>query len=84
MFCENVVTLVSTVFFNVATVPNGTVATVATFFFFSSLPFVLFFFFYIYRYTDTRNFTIFSLLLRSQFLISQNKIIKYETVINHN
>ena len=28
MFYENVVTLVSTVFFNVATVPSGTVATV--------------------------------------------------------
>ena len=33
---------------------------------------------YIYCYTDTTNFTIFSQLLRYQFLISQNKIIKYE------
>ena len=40
--------------------------------------------FYIYYYTDTTNFTIFSQLLRCQFLISQNKIIKYKTVINHN
>ena len=43
-----------------------------------------FFFFYIYCYTNTTNFTIFSQLLRCQFLISQNKIIKYETVTNHN
>ena len=68
-------------FWTVATVPSGTVATVATFFF--SLPFVLFFFFYIYCYTDTTNFIIFSQLLRCQFFISQNKIIKYETVTNH-
>ena len=52
------------------------------FFFFSGLLFVLFF--YIYCYTDTTNFIIFSQLLRCQFLISQNKIIKYETVTNHN
>ena len=51
---------------------------------FFSLPFVLFFFFYIYCYTDTTNFIIFSQLLRSQFLISQNKIIKYKTITNHN
>ena len=66
-------------FWTVATVPSGTVAT----FFFLSLPFVLFFF-YIYCYIDTTNFTIFSRLLRCQFLINQNKIIKYETVTNHN
>ena len=54
------------------------------FFFFFGLSFVPFFSFYIYYYTDTTNFTIFSQLLRYQFLISQNKIIKYETVINHN
>ena len=53
-------------------------------FFFFGLSFVPFFSFYIYYYTDTTNFTIFSQLLRYQFLISQNKIIKYETVINHN
>ena len=64
-------------FCTVATVPSGTVATVAFF----SLPFV---FLYIYCYTDTTNFTIFSQLLRCQFLISQNKIIKYEIVTNHN
>ena len=51
-------------------------------FFFFGLPF--FFLIYIYCYTDTTNFTIFSQLLRCQFLISQNKIIKYETVTNHN
>ena len=39
---------------------------------------------YIYIYTDTINFTIFSQLLKYQFLISQNKIIKYETMTNHN
>ena len=33
------------------------------------------FFFLIYCCTDTTNFTIFSQLLKSQFLISQNKII---------
>ena len=55
------------------------------FFFFFGLSFVPFFSsFYIYCYTNTTNFTIFSQLLRYQFLISQNKIIKYETVINHN
>ena len=32
---------------------------------------------YIYCYTDTINFTIFSQLLRCQFLIGRNKIIKY-------
>ena len=61
----------------VATVPLDTVATVVAFF---SLPFV---FFYIYCYTDTTNFTIFSQLLTCQFLTSRNKIIKYETVTNH-
>ena len=39
---------------------------------------------HIYCYTNTINFTIFSQLLRCQFLISQNKIIKYETVTNYN
>ena len=56
-------------------------------FFFSSNRFVCFFFFllniyvswYIYCYTDTTNFTIFSQLLTCQFLTSRNKIIKYET-----
>ena len=43
-----------------------------------------FFFFYIYCYTDITNFTIFLQLLRCQFFISQNKIIKYETMTNHN
>ena len=43
-----------------------------------------FFFYYIYCYTDTTNFTIFSQLLTCQYLISQNKIIKYEIVTNHN
>ena len=64
---------------------SGTVATVATtfFFFFVQSSICTFFFsFYIYCYTDTINFTIFSQLLRCQFLISQNKIIKYETVTN--
>ena len=68
---------------------SGTIAT--TFFFFFSLLFVLFFFLLniyknpcIYCYTDTINFTIFSQLLRFQFLISQNKIIKYENVTNRN
>ena len=74
-------------FFLVATLPSGTIATVATaFFYLFSLPFVLFFpfiYIYIYCYTDVTNFTIFSQLLRCQFLISQNKIIKYETVTNH-
>ena len=81
MFCENVmtlVTLVSTIFFNVATLPNGTVATVPIFL-------VIFFLsWYIYYYIDLTNFTIFSQLLRCQFLIGRNKIIKYETVTNHN
>ena len=54
-----------------------------SFFFFLGLPFVLFFF-YIYCYIDITNFTIFSQLLRCQFFISQNKIIKYEIVTNHN
>ena len=51
---------------------------------FFCLPFVLFFSFYIYCFTDTTNFTIFLQLLRCQFLKSQNKIIKYESVTNHN
>ena len=71
---------------------SGTVANVDTkFFFFAfSLPFVLFFLLNIYKnphiycYIDTTNFTIFSQLLRCQFFITQNKIIKYETVTNHN
>ena len=56
-------------------------------FFFLLLLLRLYFFFsfiYIYCFTDIINFTIFSQLLRCQFLISQNKIIKYETVTNHN
>ena len=39
---------------------------------------------HLYCYTDTTNFTIFSQLLSCQFLTSRNKIIKYETVANHN
>ena len=71
-------------FFLVATLPSGTIATVATaFFYLFSLPFVLFFPF-IYCYIDTTNFIIFSQLLKCQFFISQNKIIKYETVTNYN
>ena len=56
-----------------------------SFFFFFGLPFLLYFIlFYIYCYTDTTNLIIFSQLLRCQFLISQNKIIIYKTVTNHN
>ena len=59
-------------------------------FFFS--VFYLYFFFllniyknpHIYFYTDTKNLTIFLQLLRCQFFISQNKLIKYETMINYN
>ena len=40
------------------------------FFSFFSIPFVFFFAFYIYYCIDTTNFTIFSQLLRCQFLIS--------------
>ena len=54
---------------------------VVTVFFLPSVC-TFFFFFYIYCFTDTTNFTIFSQLLRCQFLISQNKIIKYEIVTN--
>ena len=43
---------------------------------------------HIYCYTNTqkkkKKITIFSQLLRYQFLIGQNKIIKYETVNNNN
>ena len=42
-----------------------------------------FFLLYILFYYST-NFIIFLQLLRCQFLISQNKIIKYEIVTNHN
>ena len=66
-----------------ALVSWATVATVI--FFFSSNRFVIFFFllniyvsWYIYCYTNTKNFTIFSQLLTCQFLTSRNKIIKYE------
>ena len=69
-------------FLTVATVSGCIVATVITVFFFFRL--YLFFLLYINCYTDTTNFTIFLQLLRCQFLISQNKIIKYETMINHN
>ena len=55
-----------------------------SFFFFFLVFRLYFFFFYIYCYINTTNFTIFSQLLRCQFFISQNKIIKYETVTNHN
>ena len=62
-------------FWTVATVPGGTVATVVTVFFF-----VLFFsFIYIVLLTQK-----ISQLLSCQFLISRNKLKKYETVTNHN
>ena len=38
----------------------------------------------IYCYTNTIKITIFSKLLRCRFLINWNKIIKYETMTNHN
>ena len=60
-----------------ATVLGGTVATVVTIFF--CLLFVLFFFIYIFLLTQQ-----ISQLLKCQFLISQDKIIKYEVVTNHN
>ena len=68
-------------FCTVTTVPsgNGTVATVVSFFQSSVCIFFL-----IYCCTDTTNFIIFSQLLKCQFLISQNKIIKYKIVTNHN
>ena len=71
-------TLVSTIFFNVATVPNGTVAIVPNFYFL--VIYLCFFFFQIF--TDTTNFIIFSQLLTYQFLTNQNKIMKYEIVTN--
>ena len=52
----------------------------SSYIFFFCLPHVL----YIYCYIDTTNFTIFLPLLKCQFLLRQNKIIKYETVTNHN
>ena len=67
-------------FRTVATVSGGTVATVVTFFF----SVFRMYYIYIYCYIDTTNFTIFLPLLKCQFLLSQNKIIKYETVTNHN
>ena len=64
--------------------------TAIFFFFFCSHRFVFFFYllniymsWHIYCYTNTTNFTVFSQLLMCQFLISQNKIIKYEIVTNH-
>ena len=71
----------SFLFWTIATIPSGTVVTVFFFFFVFRL---YFFFFYIYCYINATNFTIFSQLLRCQFFISQNKIIKYEIVTNHN
>ena len=68
-------------FWTIAIVPSD---TVAIYFFFFSVFSLYFFSFDIYCYTDITNFTIFSQLLRYQFLISQNKIIKCETVTNHN
>ena len=70
---------------------SGIVATITRAFFFFPI-FCLYYFFLlniyknprIYCYTGTTNFTIFSQLLRYQFFICQNKIIKYETVTNHN
>ena len=53
------------------------------FFFFFFVLFIIIMSWHIYCYTDIKNFTIFSQLLRCQFLISQNKIIKYEIVTNH-
>ena len=55
-------------FCTVATVPLTYISCI-----FFSLPYV---FFFIYCYTNTINFTIFLQLLRCQFLINQNKIIK--------
>ena len=64
----------------VAIAPGGIVAIVVTVFFGSS---VCNFFSYIYIYIVILTQQI-SQLLRCQFLISQNKIINYETVTNHN
>ena len=67
---------------------TGTVAIVPFFFLVIGLCFFfllnIYVSWYIYYYTDTTNFTIFSQLLTCQFLISRNKIIKYEIVTNHN
>ena len=70
-------------FFNSSYIPSSTVATVVTIFFFSFRLYLFFFLLYILFYYTT-NFTIFLQLLMCQFLISQNKIIKYEAVTNHN
>ena len=50
----------------------------------SSICTYIYIYIFFFFYTDTINFTIFSQLLKYQFLISQNKIIKYETVTNYN
>ena len=70
---------------------TGTVATVPNFIylFFSVIGLCFFFLniyvgWHIYCYTDTINFTIFLQILKYQFLTSRNKIIKYETMTNHN
>ena len=70
-------------FRTVATIPGGTIATVVTVFFGVFRLYFFFFLLYILFYYTT-NFTIFLQLLNCQFLISQNKIIKYETITNHN
>ena len=70
---------------------TGTVAKMPKVFFFFPIISLCFFFlwniyvsWHIYGYTDTKDFTIFSQLLTCQFLTSRNKIIKYETMTNHN
>ena len=68
------------------------ISTVLKGFFFPLVIDLCFFFFFlniyviwhIYCYTDTTNFTIFLQIVKYQFLTSRNKIIKYETVTNHN
>ena len=65
----------------VATVPSSIIATVVTVFLSSVCNF---FFPFIYIVLLHNKFIIFLQLLRYQFFISQNKIIKYEIVTNHN
>ena len=81
--CSGNSALVIFQFRTVATIPSGTIATVVTVFFGVFRLYFFFFLLYILFYYIT-NFTIFLQLLKCQFLISQNKIIKYETVTNHN
>ena len=70
---------------------TGIVTTMPKVFFFSPVIGLCFFFlwniyvsWHIYCYTNTTNFIIFSQLLTCQFFTSRNKIIKYETLTNHN